>query len=153
MQYLNDVLFGVIEGITEFLPISSTGHLLLAEHWLGARSDMYVVVIQAGAILAVTLIYWKRLVALATGLDDVENRDYLAKLVNDHGVEVRNFSDEIWDAFGTASAEVFEETRAHSALAAKIDDGFQDVLRNVGGTMAKFEITFVNQRNRVLGLA
>ena len=81
------------------------------------------------------------------------NGDYLAKLVNDHGVEVRNFSDEIWDAFGTASAEVFEETRAHSALAAKIDDGFQDVLRNVGGTMAKFEITFVNQRNRVLGLA
>ena len=61
MQYLNDVLFGVIEGITEFLPISSTGHLLLAQHWLGARSDTYVVVIQAGAILAVTMIYWKRL--------------------------------------------------------------------------------------------
>lgn len=81
MQYLNDVLFGVIEGITEFLPISSTGHLLLAEHWLAPRSDMYVVVIQAGAILAVTLIYWKRLVALATGWRDVENRDYLAKLM------------------------------------------------------------------------
>ncbi|TKW66605.1 MAG: undecaprenyl-diphosphate phosphatase [Paracoccus denitrificans] len=81
MPYLNDVLFGIIEGITEFLPISSTGHLLLAQHWLGARSDMYVVVIQAGAILAVTLIYWKRLVALATGWRDVENRDYLAKLM------------------------------------------------------------------------
>lgn len=81
MQYLNDVLFGVIEGITEFLPISSTGHLLLAEHWLGRRSDMYLVVIQAGAILAVTLIYWKRLVALTTGWRDAENRDYLAKLM------------------------------------------------------------------------
>lgn len=80
MQYLNDVLFGIIEGITEFLPISSTGHLLLAQHWLGLRSDMYVVVIQAGAILAVTMIYWKRLVALATGWRDPENRDYLAKL-------------------------------------------------------------------------
>ncbi|MFV0513664.1 MAG: TRAP transporter substrate-binding protein [Jhaorihella sp.] len=80
------------------------------------------------------------------------NGDYLAKLVNDHGVQVRNFNDDVWDAFGTASAEVFEETRAHSALAAKIDDNFQEVLRNVGGTMAKFEITFVNQRNRVLGL-
>lgn len=80
MSYLNDVLFGVIEGITEFLPISSTGHLLLAEHWLGARSDTYVIVIQAGAILAVTLIYWRRIVGLLTGWNDPENRDYLVKL-------------------------------------------------------------------------
>lgn len=80
MNYLNDVLFGVIEGITEFLPISSTGHLLLAEHWLGARSDTYVIVIQAGAILAVTLIYWRRIVNLLTGWHDPENRDYLVKL-------------------------------------------------------------------------
>ena len=70
MNYLNDVLFGVIEGITEFLPISSTGHLLLAEHWLGARSDLYTIVIPAGAILAVTLIYWRRIVDLLTGWQD-----------------------------------------------------------------------------------
>lgn len=80
MTYLNDVLLGVIEGITEFLPISSTGHLLLAEHWLGARSDTYNIVIQAGAILAVTLIYWRRIVDLLTGWHDAENRDYLLKL-------------------------------------------------------------------------
>lgn len=80
MTYLNDVLLGVIEGITEFLPISSTGHLLLAEHWLGARSDTYNIVIQAGAILAVTLIYWRRLVDLAVGWREPENRDYLIKL-------------------------------------------------------------------------
>lgn len=80
MTYLNDVLFGVIEGITEFLPISSTGHLLLAEHWLGARSDLYTIVIQAGAILAVTLIYWRRIVDLLTGWHDPDNRDYLIKL-------------------------------------------------------------------------
>lgn len=80
MSYLNDVLFGVIEGITEFLPISSTGHLLLAEQWLGARSDLYTIVIQAGAILAVTLIYWRRIVDLLTGWDNPANRDYLLKL-------------------------------------------------------------------------
>ena len=80
MTYLNDVLFGVIEGITEFLPISSTGHLLLAEHWLGSRSDLYTIVIQAGAILAVTLIYWRRILDLVTGWQDAENRDYLVKL-------------------------------------------------------------------------
>ncbi len=81
MSYLNDVLLGVIEGITEFLPISSTGHLLLAEHWLGARSETYNIVIQAGAILAVTLIYWRRIVALLTVWGDAENRDYLIKLI------------------------------------------------------------------------
>ena len=55
------LLLGIIEGITEFLPISSTGHLLIAEHWLGARSDLFNIAIQAGAILAVVVIYWKRL--------------------------------------------------------------------------------------------
>lgn len=81
MNYLNDVLLGLIEGITEFLPISSTGHLLLAEHWLGTRSEMYNIVIQAGAILAVTLIYWRRIVGLLLGWNDAENRDYLIKLI------------------------------------------------------------------------
>ena len=46
------LLLGIIEGITEFLPISSTGHLLIAQHWLGARSDFFNIIIQAGAILA-----------------------------------------------------------------------------------------------------
>lgn len=55
------LLLGIIEGITEFLPISSTGHLLIAERWLGHRSDLFNIGIQAGAILAVVLIYWKRL--------------------------------------------------------------------------------------------
>lgn len=55
------LLLGIIEGITEFLPISSTGHLLIAQHWLGHRSDLFNVAIQAGAILAVVLIYRQRL--------------------------------------------------------------------------------------------
>jgi len=82
MSYLADVVLGVIEGITEFLPISSTGHLLLAEQWLGAdRSDTYNISIQAGAILAVTLIYWRRIAGLFLGLRQPENRDYLVKLL------------------------------------------------------------------------
>ena len=80
MSYLNDVLLGIIEGITEFLPISSTGHLLLAEYWLGAKSETYNIAIQAGAILAVTLIYWRRIVQLFFGWNAPENRDYLVKL-------------------------------------------------------------------------
>jgi len=81
-----------------------------------------------------------------------KNGEYLKKLVDEHGVEVRAFSDEIWDAFGAASAEVFQETRASSALATEVDDAFQASLRDIGGMMAKFQGTFTNQRNRVLGL-
>ena len=66
---INALIFGIIEGITEFLPISSTGHLLIAQHWLGAKSELFNIGIQAGAILAVTLIYRKRLWQLATGTD------------------------------------------------------------------------------------
>ncbi len=77
---LNTVLLGIIEGITEFLPISSTGHLLLAERWLGHRSELFNVGIQAGAILAILLIYWRRILGLLTRFDDAANRDYLAKL-------------------------------------------------------------------------
>ena len=75
------IVLGIIEGVTEFLPISSTGHLLIAEHWLGARSDTFNVVIQAGAILAVTIIYWRRLLALVVGWREPENRLYAGKLM------------------------------------------------------------------------
>ena len=79
-ELVNLILLGIIEGVTEFLPISSTGHLLIAEHWLGHRSEVFNVVIQAGAILAVVLIYRERLWQLATGLRDPKNRDYALKL-------------------------------------------------------------------------
>jgi undecaprenyl-diphosphatase len=75
------IALGVIEGITEFLPISSTGHLLIAEHWLGARSDTFNIVIQAGAIVAVTILYWRRLFGMLTGWRDAETRGYAAKLI------------------------------------------------------------------------
>jgi len=80
------------------------------------------------------------------------NGKYLAKLVNDHGVKIRSFTDDTWDSFGKAAAAVFEETRDHSALAKEIDTAFQKNLREIGGFMANFETTFLNQRNRVLGL-
>jgi len=81
-----------------------------------------------------------------------KNGEYMSKLVNDHGVQIRSFNEDIWDAFGDAAAEVFEDVRAHSPLAARIDEGFQKGLREIGGTLAAFEGTFLSQRNRVLGL-
>ena len=81
LDYLSAIILGIIEGITEFLPISSTGHLLIAEHWLGERSDTFNIVIQAGAMLAVTIIYWRRLAALVLGWRQPENLAYASKLV------------------------------------------------------------------------
>jgi undecaprenyl-diphosphatase len=77
---LQVILLGIIEGVTEFLPISSTGHLLIAQHWLGQRSDLFTVAIQAGAILSVSLIFWRRLLQMVTGLGDATTRDYVLKL-------------------------------------------------------------------------
>jgi len=74
------LLLGILEGVTEFLPISSTGHLLIAQRWLGARSDFFNIVIQAGAILAITLVFRERITSLVTGLGDARNRDYAMKL-------------------------------------------------------------------------
>jgi undecaprenyl-diphosphatase len=74
------ILLGIIEGLTEFLPISSTGHLLIAQHWLGRRSDLFTIAIQSGAILAVSLVYWRRIWALGTRFREPQNRDYVFKL-------------------------------------------------------------------------
>ncbi|MGB4101896.1 MAG: undecaprenyl-diphosphate phosphatase [Alphaproteobacteria bacterium] len=64
---LDAAALGVIEGLTEFLPVSSTGHILLAEHFLGfeSRSAVFEIVIQLGAILAVVALYFRRLARVA----------------------------------------------------------------------------------------
>ena len=80
-HYLQIILLGIVEGVTEFLPISSTGHLLIAEHLLGTQEpDIFNVVIQAGAILAVVFIYWNKITGLISNLDRPEARSYVAKV-------------------------------------------------------------------------
>ena len=63
MTWLDSIILGVIEGITEFLPISSTGHLILASELLGLPASEFVksfqIAIQLGAIAAVVFLYWK----------------------------------------------------------------------------------------------
>jgi undecaprenyl-diphosphatase len=76
------VLLGIVEGITEFLPISSTGHLLVAEHWLHLHeSDLFNVVIQAGAVLAVIPLFRKRFHQFVFRWREKATQDYAAKLV------------------------------------------------------------------------
>lgn len=64
MTLFHSIILGIIEGLTEFLPISSTGHMIIASSWMGIEESEFVksfeVIIQFGAILAVVLIYWRR---------------------------------------------------------------------------------------------
>ncbi|WP_122466829.1 MULTISPECIES: undecaprenyl-diphosphate phosphatase [Brevundimonas] len=67
-DWLIALILGVIEGLTEFIPVSSTGHLLLLGHFLGFESTgkTFEIVIQLGALLAIFTVYFQRLWALAT---------------------------------------------------------------------------------------
>lgn len=76
LSLVDAVILGLVEGATEYLPVSSTGHLLLAEEMLGiahdpaskAAANAYAIVIQAGAILAVLGLYWKRVQQMLAGI-------------------------------------------------------------------------------------
>jgi len=72
MDWLASIVLGLVEGITEFLPVSSTGHLTIAERLLGWGIDSadvtaFTAIIQVGAILAAIIYFWKDIVRLAVG--------------------------------------------------------------------------------------
>lgn len=85
-DWIEVILLGIIEGITEFLPISSTGHLLIAQRWLAPRSDLFNVVIQVGAVLAVLPLFPDRLRQFAACWRDHTGRDYLLKMACAFGI-------------------------------------------------------------------
>jgi undecaprenyl-diphosphatase len=80
-EWISIVILGIIEGITEFLPISSTGHLLIAEHWLPHQTDLFNVVIQTGAVLAVIPLFHTRFHQFIYRTLDPKTLDYLAKVI------------------------------------------------------------------------
>ena len=88
LEILKTILFGVVEGITEWLPISSTGHLILVEQFVKFEQvssdfwDMFQVVIQFGAILAVVILYWKQIWPFTTDKQKAVKSKGLLSFVN-----------------------------------------------------------------------
>lgn len=76
MDWIQALIMGVIEGVTEYLPVSSTGHLIVAQRFMGiglegeekAAADCFAICIQAGAIMAVLGLYWPRVRQMILGL-------------------------------------------------------------------------------------
>ena len=71
MDYLQAIILGLVEGITEYLPISSTAHLILVQRWMGLENsahNTYTIVIQGGAVLAVLGLYRKRVLEMIKGV-------------------------------------------------------------------------------------
>jgi undecaprenyl-diphosphatase len=79
-DWLAIVLLGIIEGITEFIPISSTGHLLLAQNWLPRQSDLFNIVIQSAAVLAVLPLFRGRLHQFLFHWRERPTQDLMAKI-------------------------------------------------------------------------
>ena len=80
-EWIVVILLGVVEGITEFLPVSSTGHLLLAERWLPRQTDLFNIVIQTGAVLAVLPLFRERLRQFAFQWREKATQDYALKIL------------------------------------------------------------------------
>ncbi len=78
MNWIHAVVLGIVEGVTEYLPVSSTGHLLMAQEWMGLRgdstADSYAIAIQLGAILAVLWLYRTRFGQMMQGLRGRDER-------------------------------------------------------------------------------
>ncbi|MFM2422409.1 MAG: hypothetical protein RL291_939 [Pseudomonadota bacterium] len=84
MQTWQAILLGFIEGLTEFLPVSSTGHLILLGHFLGVDSPgkVFEILIQLGAILAILTVYFAKLWRIATGFfTDAKVRSFVFAII------------------------------------------------------------------------
>ena len=79
IEFLKAVLFGIVEGITEWLPVSSTGHIILLDEFVklnisDAFYDLFEIVIQLGAILAVVVLFFHKLNPLSPRKDPVQKK-------------------------------------------------------------------------------
>ncbi len=83
---------------------------------------------------------------------NANNGASLTKLINEQGVQLRKFSDEIYDSFGEAAEEVFAETVEHSDLARRVHESFLRARADIGAWQKIADQEYLRQRNRVTGI-
>lgn len=83
---------------------------------------------------------------------NANNGDYLQRLVNEHGVQLREFNDDIYDAFGVAADATFETIVSYDDLARRMHEAFLAAREKTGGWMNISDVAYLRQRNRVLGI-
>lgn len=85
MDIIKVIILGIVEGLTEFLPVSSTGHLILMSRFMsleGQFNDMFNIVIQSGAILAVIVYFWKKIFPPFPKKNDLKSMDKFKNYIN-----------------------------------------------------------------------
>ena len=152
-----------------------------ATEWVGPWNDSFMKFYEAakyyyfpgmhepGSMLALGMnaSFWSKLSkgdkimieATSAAENDILMSEYNAKsgsslktLIEDQGVQLREFNDETYDSFGKAANDVFEEVRAHSPLASKIHESFLKARAETGAWTNISDVAYLRQRNRVLGL-
>ena len=81
---------------------------------------------------------------------NAKNGAALVRLQQEQGVEVREFNDEVYEAFGRGAAEVFAEVAGHSALAQRVHESFLNARKTVGDYLLLNDVAYINKRNKVL---
>jgi undecaprenyl-diphosphatase len=133
MNILDSIILGIVEGVTEFLPISSTGHMILVSYLLGLKQNSFEktfeIAIQLGAILAVVSIYreklthnlelWKKLIVafIPTGIIGLALHHYVEKLFNPFVVSVALI---FWGAVFIVIELLYKEKEHHISEPEKI---------------------------------
>ena len=83
-DFLTSTVLGLVEGLTEFIPVSSTAHLSLVKHFFGfTQSDTFLIAIQLGPILAIMVLYWAKLAQVfsTVGSDPASRRFIISVLI------------------------------------------------------------------------
>ena len=145
LDYLFAALLGVIEGITEWLPISSTGHLILADEFIhmstsDAFKEMFDVVIQFGAILAVVVIFWSKLWPFRI------NRDACGSGVS--GLVDRYCRKDVWDMWFHVLVAIVPS----AVIGLPLDDWMTEHLHNppvVSAMLILYGVFFVRMESTV----
>ncbi len=152
-----------------------------ATEWVGPWNDIFMKFYEAakyyyypgmhepGSMLAfgMNASWWSKLsktdqiiIEAATAMENdvmmaefnAKSGEALVKLINDHGVQLRKFNDDVYDSFGEAAEEVFADVSSHSPLAGKIHASFLAARKDLGGWSKISDQAYVAQRNRVLGV-